>query len=147
MDKLDRDIINQMQGGFPLCDRPYQAIANELGTMEGELIERLQRLKGDGRLSRFGPLYNAEKMGGVLLLCAMCIPEHDFDTVADLVNAFPQVAHNYERNHRLNMWFVLATENTEQAGAVIENIEQQTGLSVYQFPKLDEYYVGLRFSV
>lgn len=147
MDKLDREIINHMQGGFPLCDRPYRVIAHELGTTEGELVERLQSLRDDGQLSRFGPLYNAERMGGRLLLCAMRIPEQEFDTVARMVNAFPQVAHNYQRRHRFNMWFVLATETAEQSDAVISRIERQTDLPVYRFPKLDEYYVGFQLTV
>ena len=147
MDKLDRDIINCLQGGIPVLDRPYRHMADQLGTTEGDLINRLQAMINDGRLSRFGPLYDVEKMGGRLMLCAMCVPIEAFDKVADQVNSLPQVAHNYQRDHRLNMWFVLATESAEQARSVIDTIHQQTGLSVYEFPKLDEYYIGLRFNV
>lgn len=147
MDKLDREIINQMQGGFPLCDHPYSVIAQQLGTSEGELIDRLKRLKQDGQLSRFGPLYNIEKMGGKFLLCALCVPERDFDAVAEQVNQFHQVAHNYQRGHRFNMWFVLATETAEQMDSTVDSIEQQIGLTVHRFPKLDEYYVGFKLTV
>ena len=147
MDKLDRNIINRMQGGFPLCNRPYRVVADQLGTTEDELIERIRRLKDNAQLSRFGPMYDAEKMGGLFLLCAMSVPEQKFDVVADQVNAFPEVAHNYQRQHRFNMWFVLAAETTEQTDSAVDRIEQQTGLAVYRFPKLDEYFVGFRVAV
>ncbi|MDJ0957230.1 MAG: AsnC family transcriptional regulator [Arenicellales bacterium] len=147
MDNLDRDIINRLQGGFPICDRPYQHIAEQLETTEDELIARLRAMIDDGRLSRFGPLYNVEKMGGSFVLCAMCVPSDVFDEVAERVNALPQVAHNYQRSHRLNMWFVLATESAEEISAVVDTIQGETGLVVYQFPKLDEYYIGLQLAV
>ena len=147
MDNLDRDIINSLQGGFPICDRPYQQVAQQLETTETELIARLQAMIDDGRLSRFGPLYNVEKMGGSFVLCAMSVPTEVFDEVADRVNALPQVAHNYQRSHRLNMWFVLATESAEEISSVVDTIQQETGLDVYQFPKLDEYYIGLQLAV
>ena len=122
-------------------------MAQELETTESELIARLQAMIDDGRLSRFGPLYNVEKMGGSFVLCAMSVPAEVFDEVVDRVNALPQVAHNYQRSHRLNMWFVLATESAEEISSVVDTIQQETGLTVYQFPKLDEYYIGLQLAV
>jgi DNA-binding Lrp family transcriptional regulator len=83
-------------------------------------------------------------MGGALTLAAIKVPEQRFEEVTEIVNAFPEVAHNYARNHALNMWFVLATEHREQVASVIADIEQQTGLSVYNMPKISEYYVGLQ---
>lgn len=147
MDDLDKAIINRLQQGFPVCDAPYRKVAEELGMSEAQLLTRLQSLLSDGVLSRFGPMYHAEQMGGALTLAAMHVPEERFDAVADIVNAFPEVAHNYARNHALNMWFVLATEKPEQIQTVIAAIEQQTGLSVHNMPKIKEYYVGLQFEV
>ena len=147
MDDIDRRIINRLQGGFPICEHPYREAARELGIGEEELIERLKRMLEDRRLSRFGPMYHAEKLGGGLSLCAMAVPEEKFDTVAEQVNAFPEVAHNYARDHQLNMWFVLATETPERIGEVLEEIERVTGYRVYNMPKLEEFYVGLRFEL
>lgn len=144
MDDLDRRIVNRLQGGFPLSDRPYREVAESLGATEAQIIERLQEMLDTGMLSRFGPMYHAEKMGGGLSLCAMSVPGEAFDETADKVNAFPQVAHNYARDHKLNMWFVLATESPAEIPASIEAIEQATGLEVYDMPKLDEYFIGLR---
>ncbi len=143
MDELDRKIINRLQRGFPLCERPFLQEAGQLGCSESELMTRLQCMLDDGLATRFGPLYHAERLGGALCLCAMAVPKERFDIVAEQVNALPEVAHNYEREHRLNMWFVLATEKPEQLDAVVAAIEQATGLKVWKMPKLEEFYVGL----
>lgn len=144
MDDIDRAIVNRLQDGFPITDRPFAAVAGELGLAEAELIARIQVLRESGVLTRFGPLFHAERLGGALTLAAMSIPEVDFDRVAEQVNAFPEVAHNYARDHALNMWFVLATGTPERKGEVIAAIERQTGHAVYDMPKLTEYYLNLR---
>jgi DNA-binding Lrp family transcriptional regulator len=144
MDALDRAIVNTLQGGFPLSERPYAEVAERLGTTEDELIARLGRLLESGVLSRFGPMYHAGRMGGDLTLCALVVPPDRFETVAAQVNAHPEVAHNYARDHALNMWLVLATPRPGRTDEVIEAIERQTGLTVYPFPKVEEFFVGLR---
>ena len=147
MDVLDRGIINTLQRGFPLSDRPYADVAATLGTTEDILLHRLQHLLDSGILTRFGPLYDAVRLGGSLSLCAMQIAEEQFERVAGQVNALPQVAHNYQRNHRLNMWFVLATETEAEKQQVLQDIEAMTGYRVYDMPKQQEYYVGLYLNV
>lgn len=144
MDATNRCIVNALQDGFPVCDRPYAEAARALGIDEGALIDRLGRLVEDGKLSRFGPLYHAERIGGALTLAAMAVPEAEFEDVADIVNTFPEVAHNYAREHALNMWFVLATERPERIAQVIAEIETATGHKVYDMPRIEEFYVGLR---
>jgi DNA-binding Lrp family transcriptional regulator len=144
MDNLDREIINVLQGGFPICNAPYRQVALALNITEAELLTRLQNLRANGILTRFGPLYNAEQMGGALTLAAVKAPEDRFDEIADIINAFPEVAHNYARRHTLNMWFVIATETPGQVQQAIEAIERQTGLTVYNMPKIKEYFVNLK---
>lgn len=144
MDEIDRHIINTLQHGFPICDSPYQQVALQLGLSEQELLNRLQALLDNGTLSRFGPLYHAERMGGALTLAAVKAPLDRFDEITDIINAFPEVAHNYARNHALNMWFVIATETPEQITDTINAIERQSGLTVYNMPKINEYFVGLK---
>lgn len=145
LDQIDRDIINQLQGGFPLVERPYAEAAGNLGIDEDELIERIDRLLEAGTLSRFGPMYHAERMGGGLTLAAIAVPDGRFEAVADQVNAHPEVAHNYARDHALNMWFVLATDSPERINQVIDEIEAETGLPVVNMPKRQEFFIGLRF--
>lgn len=144
MDKIDKQIINALQDGFPICNAPYRRVAAQLGLGEQELIDRLKALLDNGILTRFGPLYNAEQMGGALTLAAVKAPIERFDEIAGIINAFPEVAHNYARNHELTMWFVIATETPEQIHETISAIEQQTGLNVYNMPKNKEYFVSLK---
>lgn len=144
MDEIDRRIINALQSGFPVSERPYLEAAQALGLSETELLARLEKLLQDQTLSRFGPLYDAEAMGGALTLAAIQVPDKRFDEVTEIVNAFPEVAHNYARSHALNMWFVLATETHDQLRQTLEEIERRTGLTVYNMPKITEYFVGLK---
>ncbi|MBB3190357.1 Lrp/AsnC family transcriptional regulator [Halomonas cerina] len=147
LDAVDRRLLNRLQNGLPLVIRPYATVAEELGLTEGELLERLSRLREDGVLSRFGPMYHAERLGGGLTLAALAVPEADFERVTETINAFPEVAHNYRREHVLNMWFVLATETPARIAEVIEAIETATGLPVYNMPKEEEFHVRLHLPV
>ena len=140
---LDRRIINRLQGGFPVCDEPYAEMAAQLGTDEASLIARLGKLLDEGVLTRFGPLYRADRLGGAFSLVAMKVPEERFDEVAEIVNGFPEVAHNYQREHAFNMWFVLATDSKARIDEVNHEIEKRTGLPVYNMPKLREYFIHL----
>ena len=146
MDELSARIVNRLQRGIPAVPRPFEALARELGTDEAALLARLEALLADGTLTRFGPLFNADRLGGAFTLCAMSVPEAEFDRVAAAVNALPEVAHNYARDHRLNMWFVLATEDPARIARALERIERETGYAVLDFPKLDEYFVRLELA-
>ena len=144
LDAIDRQIINVLQGGFPIVDEPYGAVASWLGIDETDLIRRIGAMLHRGALTRFGPLFNSERLGGAVTLAALAVPEDRYDEVAGLVNGHCEVAHNYARDHKLNMWFVIATETPEQIGDVINKIEFETRLEVFNFPKEKEYFIGLR---
>lgn len=144
MDELERAIVNRLQGGFPLAARPFAAAAAQLGTSEAALIERLGALLAAGTLTRFGPMYDAERLGGAFTLCAMRVPEEDFERVAARVNAHPEVAHNYARAHEYNLWFVLAAASREALAPVIAAIEAETGYRVLDLPREQEYFIDLR---
>ena len=146
IDAVDRQIIDQLQGEFPLCERPYAVAAERLGIAEDELLARLQRLLDDTVLTRFGPMVQIERMGGAFVLAALAAPEARYEEVTALVNALPQVAHNYRREHALNMWFVLATETPAGIAEAIARIERDTGLPVYAFPKEREYFVEMKLA-
>lgn len=144
LDALDRSIINGLQGGFPLSERPFRDAGAGLNIAEDELISRIERLLTSGAITRFGPMFNADRMGGAFCLCAIAVPPERFEAVTTLVNDHPEVAHNYERQHSLNMWFVLATAAPSQIDTVAANIEVETGLTVHKFLRLEEYFIGLR---
>jgi DNA-binding Lrp family transcriptional regulator len=147
MNELGRQFINWYQGGFPLNEQPYATVASRLGTDETTLLATLTELLNSGILSRFGPLYDASSIGGGLTLAAMSVPEQDFNVVAEQVNSLPEVAHNYRREHELNMWFVIATETPEILDRALSRIESLTARRVYNFPKLQTFYLGLRLSI
>lgn len=145
MQETDRKIINYLQSGFPVCDRPFLAVAEQLMITEEELTARLQVLLDDGVFSRFGPLFDIERMGGTYSLVAMQIPSGDIDHAVDIINSYPEVAHNYERDHKFNLWFVIAIDSGRRLTELLDDIEERTGYPVYNMPKLDEYFVGLKF--
>jgi DNA-binding Lrp family transcriptional regulator len=141
------NLINQFQGGVPLIERPYLHVARILGLEESAVISIIGQLTSEGWLSRFGPIFDASRFGGAQTLAALEVPEQRFDEVSRLVNAFEKVAHNYRREHRLNMWCVLATELPSQIDKTLSEIEVATGLKVYNFPKQKEFYIGLRLYI
>ncbi len=143
-DEIDRRLINALQGDFPLVPEPYRQVADSLGLSEAELLRRLDAMLDRRVLTRFGPMYQIERAGGAFVLAAMRVPEADFDQVAARVNAFPEVAHNYRREHEMNMWFVLATATPEGIAETIAGIEATTGLPVFAFPKEREYFVEMK---
>jgi DNA-binding Lrp family transcriptional regulator len=122
-------------------------VAAELGISEATLLGTLTRLLDNGTLTRFGPMFHAGELGGGLSLAAMRITEDDFDRVAEQVNRFPEVAHNYRREHELNMWFVLACEQLQGITDTIDAIERTTGYTVFNMPKEEEFHVNLHFPV
>ncbi|MBL0090496.1 MAG: Lrp/AsnC family transcriptional regulator [Ideonella sp.] len=143
----DAQLIDRLHGGLPLSDRPFAEVAEALGLREDDLIERLDGLLAAGVLSRFGPLFQIERAGGLFVLAAAAVPKDRYDAVAAMVNARSEVAHNYRREHALNMWFVVATERAADADRVLAEIEAEIGLPVLAFPKEREYFVELRLPV
>ncbi|MCQ4277473.1 Lrp/AsnC family transcriptional regulator [Pseudomonas stutzeri] len=147
MDELDRRLINRLQHGLPLVRHPWQELAEELGAGPQTLRERVQALLDDGTLTRFGPMFDIERLGGAFTLAALSVPEDRFDTVAELLAAMPEVAHNYRREHAWNMWFVLGCATPQGIADTIARIEAQTSLPVLNLPKEETYHVGLHFAV
>lgn len=139
----DARLIDRLQRSLPLTQQPFADVAVELQTIEAQVIARLERLLKDGVLTRFGPLFQIERAGGQFILAALQVPEARFAEVTDQVNSLPEVAHNYRREHALNMWFVVAAETPQAAQACCARIEALTGLPVHAFPKEREYFVGL----
>ncbi|ELZ39444.1 siroheme decarboxylase subunit beta [Halorubrum tebenquichense] len=158
---LDRAIINAFQGGFPVAERPFDAAAAALrergvDVTGPELCERVRELDEEGILSRFGALVNAEEIGGAASLVAMHAPADRYEEIAETVNEFTAVAHNYEREHpHLNMWFVVSVadhpdpdkDGSDRVEEVLAEIETATGQETYNLPKLREFHVGAKFLV
>jgi siroheme decarboxylase len=144
LDETDRRIALYVQEGLPLTHAPFRDCAAALGLDESKVIERLRHLKETNVVTRIGPFFNAERMGGDFCLCAMEVPDDLWAETVAKVNAFAEVAHNYRRDHALNMWFVLAVEHAADVDAVARRIEAATGLAVFQFPKLREFFLEMK---
>ena len=146
MDEIDRLLVDALQEGMPVCARPFAGVAEQAGITEADVVARLQRLLQDGSLSRFGPLFNVEAFGGSYVLAAMQVPAGDLERIVGLMNGYPEVAHNYLREHRFNVWFVVAAPDAERAETVLRDIEHRTGIPVCRLPKVREHFVGARFA-
>jgi DNA-binding Lrp family transcriptional regulator len=144
LDAIDRRLLNEFQAGLPLCERPYAVMAGRLGVDESEVVARLSRLTAAGAVSRVGPVFRPKRVG-VSTLAAMAVPAERLAAVAALVNTYPEVNHNYEREHRYNLWFVLTAADQEGLDGVRTEIERRTGLPVLDLPMLAEYHIDLGF--
>lgn len=146
LDALARRLLDDFQQGFPLGPRPYRAIAEQLGIGEAEVIARLERLSLAGVVSRVGPVLRPGR-AGVSTLAAMSVPPARLDAVAALVSDYPEVNHNYEREHAFNLWFVLTAPDADRLAAVLDEIESRTGIPVMDLPMLDDYHIDLGFKL
>ena len=138
LDAIDRLLINEYQSGFPLCSSPYKVVGERVGVTAEQALARIAAMLA-------GPLFNIEHMGGEFTLTAMEVPIERFEEVNVIVNGFSEVAHNYQRDHQLNMWFVLACESADETQSMLDQLHQATGIRPYPFPKLQEFFIGLRF--
>lgn len=145
LDRIDKLLLNRLQGGFPISPRPFQEVGDELGIAEKEVIARLKRLLEAGGLTRLGAILSPVGVGGDRTLAAMHVPAQDFDLVAEMVNRHPEVSHNYQREHYYNMWFVVSSENERDIQRVLSEIEAKTGIPVIPLPSLEEYFVEFRY--
>jgi DNA-binding Lrp family transcriptional regulator len=143
----EASLLNRLQDGLSIEESPFLQLANDFNLSESELLSIIEKKLLDGSLTRFGPMFNVEKFGGEFTLVAMKVPEDQFHEVTKVVNAHVEVAHNYRREHALNMWFVTATDSKKATEEVLETIESETGLKTFAMPKLEEYFLDLRFKL
>lgn len=147
MDDIDRKILNILQDDFPLTVHPYKDIAEMIGLTEAEVLNRIQVLKDTGIIRRIGGVINARGMGWTTTLCAMTVPEHRIDEVAQRINQERGVTHNYLRDHQLNMWFTLIAPSPEEASLILQQIERDTSIHIVEFPALQSYKIKVSFDM
>lgn len=134
MDNTDKRILEIIQYDFPLTTRPYKVIGEKLDLSEKEVFERVSKLKKDKIIRRVGGIFSSKKLGYTSLLCAIKTSPLDADRVAEIINLYPGVTHNYKRNHDYNVWFTLITENEEIKDKIIKEIEEKSGYTVKRLP-------------
>ena len=144
LDALDRRLLDDFQSGIPLAPRPFALMAEQLGVAEAEVIARLQCLTEAGAVSRVGPVFRP-RQGGAGTLAARAVPPERLAEVATLVNGFPEVNHNYGREHDFNLWFVLTAPDQTRLERVLDEIGRRAGLPVLDLPMLAEYHIDLGF--
>ncbi|MBI5752237.1 MAG: AsnC family transcriptional regulator [Hydrogenophilales bacterium] len=146
MNNIDQRLLNDYQRGFPLSAAPYADIAHELGITEDEVIARLQALKASGAISRVGAVVRPNTIG-VSTLAAIEAPAEELERIAAIVSAFPEVNHNYEREHAINLWFVITARNALHRAQVLADIAAQTGYAVHSFPLERDFHIDLGFEL
>ena len=143
---LEQRLLNEFQHGMPLTSTPYADIARQLGVYETTVLETLKRLQTEGVVSRVGAVFRPNRIGASTLV-AMAVPAEELEDVAAIVNEFVEVNHNYEREHRLNLWFVVVAEDEGRLESVLTEIEERCGYPVLDLPLLNEYFIDLGFDL
>ena len=146
MEDLGRHLLDHYQRGFPLSPCPYAEVAQHLGVTEEDVIGALETLSREGAIARLGAVVRPGAMGAGTL-AAMAVPDERIDEVTALVNGYHEVNHNYEREHRLNLWFVVIAADRARLDAVLADIKQCTGLDVIDLPMEKEYHLDLGFAL
>ena len=144
--ELDRRLLNDFQQDFPLSPTPYADIARALGVTEEQVLVRLAALKSAGAVSRVGAVVRPNTVG-VSTLAAMAVPPEQLEAVAALVNGYTEVNHNYEREHRLNLWFVATAPDAARLQSTLDEIAARTGYEVLSFPLVEDYHIDLGFEM
>jgi DNA-binding Lrp family transcriptional regulator len=144
--RLEQRLLNEFQQGLPLTSEPYADIARQLGVYETTVLETLQRLQTEGVVSRFGAVFRPNRIGASTL-AAMAVPAPMLEDIAEIVSGFAEVNHNYEREHRFNLWFVVIAESEQQLQDVLTEIEDSCGYPLLDLPLLNEHFIDLGFDL
>jgi DNA-binding Lrp family transcriptional regulator len=145
MDATDRDILKIIQEDFPLAETPFADVAGRLGLSEDGLISRIAALKRAGIIRRIGAVLDARSVGIVTMLCAARVDRDRIEEVADAVNCFRQVTHNYERDGDYNLWFTVWAKDDNGLDTTIREIEAKAGISVVRLPATKTYKIRAVF--
>ena len=148
LDKIDKDIVNRIQSNFPITSRPYRTVAEELNLTEKEVLERVLRLKKIGIIRRIGGNFVPGKLGYVSTLCAARVPADRIDHFADVVNRYPGVTHNYQRDNKYNVWFTFISSSMDEIDENLKQIAEETGINdILNLPATKVFKIRAQFDV
>ena len=148
LDSIDSAILNRIQSKFPIISRPYLEVANELGLTEKEVLDRVVKLKKTGIIRRIGGNFVPGKLGFVSTLCAARVPADKIAHFAKVVNRFPGVTHNYQRDNKYNVWFTFISPSMEEIEANLKKIVAETGVSdILNLPATKVFKIKAQFDV
>ncbi len=148
MDKIDKQLLDIIQSKFPIDKKPFYLLAQELDSTEEEITSRIGKLKKDGIIRRLGAVFNSKSLGYVSTLLAIKVPGQRIEEVANLINSYDGVTHNYLRNHDYNIWFTLTASSEKKLKSIIEEIKTKTGISDLLFlPATKLFKIGVKFDL
>jgi siroheme decarboxylase len=148
MDKMDKEILNEIQWTFPLVTRPYSDIAKKFQISDEELMQRLRTLKEAGIVRQLSAIFDTRRLGYKSALVAMAIDADKLDTIASQVNKHPGVSHNYERNHEYNLWFTLAVPPGSDLKSEIDKFSKLQGINkVRMLPTIKLFKIGVKLEM
>jgi DNA-binding Lrp family transcriptional regulator len=148
MDEADKNILNEIQSGFPILSRPFQEIGDRVGLTEEDVIERLRRLKGRGIIRRIGANFHSSRLDFSSTLCAAKVPEEKLHQFVRVVNRYPGVTHNYLRSHAYNVWFTFIAEDMDEIERALREIAEETGVEeIRNLPALRIFKIKVDFEV
>lgn len=148
MDEVDRRLLSEVQDGFPITPRPFHALGEALGLSETETIERLDRLQRDGLVRRIGPILDMRKLGCSGVLVALAVSEEEANSIAEAINQYPEVSHNYLRpnDSGYNLWFTVSATG-KRIEEILEEIRSRTGKKMLILPTLKIFKIGVKFDI
>jgi DNA-binding Lrp family transcriptional regulator len=147
LEQRDRLILNEIQRNFPITHRPFLALARKLKLREKEIVERVQKLKDVGIIRRIGASFNARAVGFTSTLCAARVPREKIEDFVSVVNTYPGVTHNYEREGDYNIWFTLIAPSRKKINQILAEISRKTGVKeILDLPALKTFKIAVDFS-
>jgi len=146
LDNIDEKIINNYQRNLPITENSFDVIADDLQIPIDTLLDRIKNLKEHGVISRIGAVFRPNTIG-VSTLAAMAVPKDKITKIAKIINKFTEVNHNYQREHRYNLWFVITADSQTNLNKTIDDIKKKTVHSMLVLPMLKEYHIDLGFDL
>lgn len=146
MDDKDREILQMLQGRFPLESEPYKIIGDKLWMDEVSVISRVARMYQSGIIRYIGPFFDSRRLGYQGCLAALNAPEDQIEKVAGVINGFAEVTHNYLRDGKPNIWFTVIAPSLERREEIFNAIRQQTEIKdilIFSSKKLYKVKVDL----
>ena len=147
LDETDKKILNLTQLDFPLDAHPFKVLANKIGITEEEVISRMQRLHDEGAVRRIGPIINSKGTGRVGTLVALKAPEDQIDQIAEKINSYPEVSHNYLRPGEYNVWFTLSAPNREPLDEILNELKKEVKCPMMDMPTTHLFKIGVNFKI
>ncbi len=147
LDDVDKKILNAIQIDFPLVNKPFKELGENLGLEEDDVIRRIQRLQKEGAIRRIGPIISTKKTGGMGTLVAMKVPPERVDEVAGIINEYDEVSHNYLRPANFNVWFTVSAQSEDKLNEILDELNEKTGCELRNLPTKRLFKIGVKFNI